>query len=114
MRNYFREPRQATGSGGASDDVTFGPVEPGRVYTIDELAIEDKTTTVTTEARVLISGHGYDHPVLEQATPAAGTLYWLEGRTLHLFEGETLVARFVGATSGDVLQMYLAGYWEET
>lgn len=112
-RHYFRTRRSVVGSGNATDDVEFDPGQTGREYHIDGLAVEDETTAVATEVRVIVTGAGYDHPELEQPTPAAGTLYWLEGRTIHLTEGQKLVARFTGATADDILRMFISGWWEE-
>ena len=60
---------------------------------------------------VYVKGHGYAHWLMSQESPAAGQLYWERWPTF-LFRGESLVARFIGATAGDVLNLYLEGwYW---
>ena len=113
-RSWFRQRVSKASGGGTYDDVTFGPVDPGQRYAIERLAVEDETTAPTGDIRVYVDGHGYLHWELEQDSPAAATLYWLKGeRPLRLHEGESLVARFTGATSGDKLHMYLEGYLEE-
>lgn len=111
-RNWFRTRRSKESAGGSYDDVSFGPVEPGRHYTIQRYAVEDENSALTGDIRVFVAGHGYNHYLVEKDTPAAAELVW-ENEPTHLFEGETLTARFTGATSGDDLHLYLEGWWEE-
>lgn len=110
--NFFRQRVTKAAGSGAYTDVAFGPAQPGRRYTITRLAVEDETSAPSTDIRVFVDGHGYPHYILEQNSPAAATLYWENEPTL-LFEGESLVARFTGATLNDVLQLYVEGWWEE-
>ena len=108
-RNRFRTRRQRHAAG-TSDDVTFGPILEPRHYTIRHLAVRDATTTPTGAITLLVAGHGPDYLIDEVPAPAAGRLYvftdeiWLE-------PGETLIARVVGATAADLLELYLEGDW---
>ena len=97
-------------TGDAFDDVSFGPVEPERVYHVSRFAVEDEDSTPTGDIRVSVDGHGYRHFLTEQDIPAAATLYW-ENEPTHLSEGESLTVRFTGATNNDSLQLYLEGFW---
>ncbi len=109
---FFRARRRKVSTGDATDDVAYGPIDPERIYHISRLAVEDEDSAPTGDIRVLVTGHGYDHPIVEQDSPAAATLYW-ENEPFHLMEGESLVARFTGAASGDALLMYLEGFWHK-
>ncbi len=111
-RNWFRTRRSIRSAGGSYDDVSFGAIEPGRHYTIERLAVEDEDSAPSGDIRVFVAGHGYNHYLIEQNSPAAATLYWAN-EPIHLFEGETLTVRFTGCASGDDLQMYIEGWWEE-
>lgn len=112
-RNYFRERRSLVAVGGTYDDVTFGPVQAGRRYTVERLSIEDETNTLGGDFRLLVLGHGYDHPEMEANTVTNAVRYFMAGEPLRLLEGESLTGRFTGATTGDILRMYFSGYWEE-
>jgi len=102
--------RVAKESTGATDEyLQTEKVEPERIWCIQTLAFENETS-VTAEVRVYIEGHGYPHYILQQENPPAADLYWFTDDFL-LVEGERLVCRFTGTTSGDLLRMYLTGYW---
>ena len=111
VRHYFRDRRTLAAVLGTTDSVVWGPVLNGRPYHLTELAVEDETSAPTTDVRVVVTGHGFDFPLLEQDSPGAATLYWSETEHV-LTEGESLVARFRGATAADVLQLYVSGWWE--
>lgn len=112
MRNYFRDRRSLAAVGGTYDEVEYGPIRENRRYHVTRLGVEDETSAPSTDIRVYVKGHGYDHWILEQNSPAAGVLYWDTDGTF-LTMGESLVARFTGATAADVLQLYIEGWWEE-
>lgn len=112
IRHYFRDRRTVAATLGTTDNVTWGPVLTGRIYHITELAVEDETSAPSTDVRVVVTGHGFDFPLVEQDLPAAATLYWSETEHV-LSEAESLVARFRGATAADRLQLYVSGWWEE-
>ena len=111
-RNHFRERRTKLAGTGAYTDVEFGPILEDRLYIIRRFAVEDETSAPATDIRVFVSGHGYNHLLNEQNSPAAATLYWDVDKT-YLRQGESLVARFTGPTASDVLQLYVEGVWME-
>jgi len=111
-RHHFRERRRAAAAGGTYDEVEFGPILEDRLYALRRVAAEDETTTLTGALRLYVKGHGYEHWLAEQKSPQLGTLYWLP-KVTYLRMGESLVARFTGATASDVLQLYLEGVWWE-
>jgi len=111
-RHYFRQRVTKLAGSGAYTDVVFGPVLHDRFYQITRFAVEDETTAPSTDIRVFVDGHGFNHYLLEQDSPAAATLYW-ESDPTFLTQGESLVARFTGPTLNDVLQLYVEGWWVE-
>ncbi len=110
--NWFRSRRSTRAAGGAYDDVRFVPEGNDRYYLITRLSVIDETSAPATDIRVHVEGHGYNHLVMEQNTPGANTLYTVPD-PVRLMPGETLVARFTGATLADALQMYFEGWWTE-
>jgi len=110
--NYFRYPIETQAKGGTFDEVTFGPIRNGRFYRITRFAVEDETSSPSGDIRVYVSGHGLPYWLLEQNSPQSATLYW-DDRGTFLVEGESLVARFTGATAGDRLRMYIEGWYLE-
>lgn len=98
---------------GDNDEVKFGPIEHDRLYVITRFAVEDETSAPSGDIRCYVEGHGYEHWLNEENSPAAGVLYWDTDGTF-LVMGEFLVARFTGATANDVLELYVEGYWHPT
>lgn len=111
-RHYFRVRRTLVAVGGTYDDVEFGPILEDRLYHIARFGVEDETTAPSTDVRCYVKGHGYEHWLNEENSPAAGVLYWDVDGTF-LVMGESLVARFTGADPADVLELYVEGWWEE-
>lgn len=109
-RHWFRDRRTVHSAGGTYDDIRWEPPVKDALYRLTSLAVEDETSAPSGDIRVHIEGHGYNHPLLEEDSPAAATLYWADKEEVVL-PGEVLVARITGATSADVLQLYLAGYY---
>ena len=95
-------------AGATNEDITIGPVPPGRLWVITNIALEDETTAFTS-ARVIMTGYGEDHPMIEGVTLGAATLYWADAQ-LYIPEGRSLRIRFVGTTSADVLAAYINGF----
>lgn len=93
----------------ATEEIAFPRVEPGRHYHITRVAVENETST-STDVRILVRGHGWDHYIEEKDTLAADTLY-RENEPFHLSEGEDLVAKFTGVSVNDDLRFYVEGYW---
>jgi len=107
----FRERVQKVAAG-TSDDVDFGRITQPRHYVITHLAARDVTTTPTGALTIMVKGHGYDHLIDEVPAPAKGRLYVFSDEIM-LEEGETLTARFDGATADDALELFLEGVWRE-
>lgn len=110
-RNYFRW-RGGKIAAAGTNEIAFPRVEPGRQYHITRIAVENETSA-STDVRILVRGHGYDHYELEQDSPAAATLYW-DSDPIDLGEGEDFVAKWTGASASDLLLFYVEGYWDRT
>ena len=109
-RNYFRW-RGVKVAAAGTNEIAFPRVEPKRQYHIARVAVENETTA-STDVRILVRGHGWDHYEMEQDSPAAATLYW-DSDPIELSEGEDLVAKWTGATANDRLVFYVSGWWVE-
>lgn len=107
-RKWFRLRRHLAAVGGTYDDVEFAPKLEDEFIQVARIAVEDEDNNPT-EIRIFIDGHGYNHPVAEETSPVAATLYWVRWPT-YIVTGEKLVARFTGATAADNLYMYLEGW----
>lgn len=95
--------------GSTNVDVDDDPVPPGRKIVIKHWAAIDETSAFT-ELTLLRKIGKREHELEEQKSPAANTLYWSTNE-YHFTEGEVISTRFTGTTSGDVLKVYLDGYW---
>lgn len=106
----YKDRKVGVGVTGADVLVKSDYVKIGKRYCFQRVTFEDKTSAFTS-LRVYVEGHGYEHYLAEQKSPAAATLYWLKD-PIYLIPGERLVAKFTGTTTGDVLEMCITGYWE--
>jgi len=110
-RSVLRKVYRVVSTGAAYDDVAADRVDPGELWRIESISAENETSNFT-ELRIYIKGHGYEHWLYEKENPLGGKLYWSE-EDITLGEGEQIIARFSGCTSGDKLAFYLNGYREE-
>lgn len=110
-KNWFRW-RGVKVAAATTEEIAFPRVEPGRHYHITRFSVENETSA-STDVRVLVRGHGWDHPEVEKDSPAAATVYY-ENEPTHLSEGEELLAKWTGATVSDRLVFYVEGWWVKT
>jgi len=108
-RKWFRGRRVAAAAGGTYDEVVYDPLLEAQFLQLTTVAVEDETNAPSGHIRVYVRGHGYEHWILDEASPSADTLYWARWPT-YLVEGEQLVARFYGATASDRLVLYFEGW----
>lgn len=95
-----------------SNDVSMDPVAPGWLWCIQRVAVENETTAYT-DLRLLKAGRAADLLLVEEDSPAAATLYWIN-KPVYLMEMQYLVARLSGCTVGDVIKVYLTGWKSKT
>jgi len=86
-------------------------VPPGQLWCIQRLSVEGSSTTSggNTRCRVYISGHGYEHYLVEQDAPAASTLYWTE-QPFWMIPGERLAATWDQAQASATVELQAMGY----
>ena len=92
------------------EEIIMSKLLPDRRLWVLHVLLENETSAYSL-AELVVRGRGYDHPIQEELTPQAGRLYWSFDKFL-MTEGEFLVARFTGTTTGDRLAMYLTGLEE--
>jgi len=97
---------------GTTDDLETDPVPDGRLYCIQHVAVEDETTYVT-EVRLYKSELERDFLLAEQDLLSAAVPYTYD-EPFYLSPYQRLKVRFTGATAGDVLKVYLSGWWQTT
>lgn len=100
-----------TGSVPASGivEVETGPKLPGEFWTIDYVAFEDETSAAT-DARLYTDGTFGRQYWRQWTTLAADTIYSELRQSLHLADGQAVGIRITGATSGDIVRLYLRGH----
>ena len=99
---------ESKASDGATNvDLEIGPVPPGWTWELRHVSAEDETTA-STSLRLGVKRARTFLPLEEQKSPAAATLYSSQD-PWHLAPGNSIVARFNGTTSGDVLRLYVNG-----
>ena len=106
-KNALRLRFRAVATGGTYDYVKSDQVPPGQIWHIRNHSFENETGARGT-ARGYVDGHGYEHWLWEQASPAAATLYWSE-EDIVLTEGEKLAVRQATVTALDELQLLING-----
>ncbi len=111
MRRALRLRYRSAAKGGTYDYVRSDPVPPDQIWYVRSHSFENESGD-RGMARGFVEGHGYDHWLWEQESPAADTLYWSE-ENLILSEGERLVVRQASCTSGDRIQLLINGELED-
>lgn len=94
-------------AGATNEDVDLATVPPGWTWELHHVAAEDETTAFDSLRIGIRNGVSF-RPLEEQISPAAATLYFSPD-PWHLVPGDSIVARFKGTTSGDILQLYANG-----
>lgn len=99
--------KAATGS----NDLEMDLIEDGQLYCVQGVTVENETSAYT-DLRILIGGVGEEMALFEEDTPQAATLYWTTDE-VYLREGQALVCRLSGCTSGDKIRATLRGWWQQ-
>lgn len=107
-RQWFRQRIKGLAAGGTYDELEYRHSLENYWLQITRISVEEKANAPSS-IRLYVKGHGYEHWVGEETNPSAGVLYWIEWPT-YLTEGETLVARFYGATTDNELEMLIEGW----
>ena len=84
-------------------------VKAGRVLVLTSVAVEDKTSALTSLRIGKISGGAF-FPWQEQKTPQAAQLYWSD-KEQWIREAEQFAVELIGGVAADACWAYLDGYW---
>jgi len=104
------KPRHKTSGGATNEDIYFEQVDQGEKWCVQHVAARDNTSAFS---RLLlgVERQGSYRWIEDTPSPAAGTYYTFH-EPIYLYEGDRLVVRFVGTTSGDSLEAVIRGYEE--
>lgn len=106
-----RKPIRFISAGVATEYIDDDRVKPGYEHIITRVALENQTTAFTQFRLGVWDGANYQLSE-EQKTPAAATLYWTTD-PIYLSEGENLRIELKGCTSGDVVMVYIDGFFRK-
>ncbi len=102
----FQERRDSAGP--TNEDFNFGPVPPGHLWVITNIAAENETNNAGA-IRVSITGFGLDNHLASEEEVADGLIYSFEN-TYYIPEGRTLRVRMLGTHSADVVTVSVNGF----
>ncbi len=106
-----RKPIKFVSSGVATEYIDDDRVKPGYEHIITRLAIENQTTGFTQLRFGAWDGASFQLAE-EQKNPVAATLYWTAD-PIYLSEGENFRIELKGCTSGDVVMVYVDGFFRK-
>ena len=93
---------------GAADQIDFGPVPPGHLWVITNIAILNDNNN-TDRVRLSIEGYGESHYLADIKDPSDQKVYNVN-ETYYIPEGRTLRVRWINSVSSDVLHAYVSGF----
>ena len=106
-----RRPIRFVSAGVATEYINDEPVKPGYIHIITRIALENQISAFTS-FRIGVWDGGDYHISEEQKSPSAATLYWTS-EPIYLFEGENLRTELKDCLSGDVVMMYIDGFFRK-
>jgi len=106
-----RRPIRFISGGVATEYIDDDRVKPGYDHIITRIALENLNHAMTRFRVGVWDGANYQLSE-EQKSPVAATLYWTSD-SIYLSEGENLRIEIVGATVGDVIMVYIDGFFRE-
>ena len=95
-------------AGGSADQIDFGPVSPGHLWVITNIAFINDTNN-TDRVRISLEGFGETQPLAEVNDPSDQRIYYVNG-AWYVPEGRTLRVRWITSVSLDVLHAYVQGF----
>ena len=98
----------AISAAGAADQIDFGPVPPGHLWVITNIAILNDDNN-TGRVRLSIEGFGELHHLADIKDPSDQKVYNVN-ETYYIPEGRTLRVRWISSTSLDTLHAYVSGF----
>jgi len=103
----YRNSLVLTSKAAAYDDILDDVIKPGFMRRYDLITCENVGHAYT-ELRIGIKRASYIDWLEGEKSPSAATLYWMDDPVI-LVEGEQLIVRFTGCTSGDELKVTIVG-----
>ncbi len=100
--------KMVASAGAAADQIDFGPVPPGHLWVITNIAVLNDTNN-TDRVRISIEGFGELHHLADINDPSDQRVYNVN-ETYYIPEGRYLRVRWIGSISLDVLHAYLSGF----
>ena len=95
-------------AGGSTDQIDFGPVPPGHLWAITNVAFLNDTNN-TDRVRISIAGFGEDHHLADVNDPSDQRVYSVN-ENYYIPEGRYLRVRWIGSVALDVLHAYVSGF----
>ena len=95
-------------AGAAADQIDFGPVPPGHLWLITNIAVLNDTNN-TDRVLISIKGFGELHHLADINDPSDQRVYNVN-ETYHIPEGRYLRVLWIGSVSADVLHAYVSGF----
>lgn len=111
LDRLYRKPIKFTSAGVATEYINDETVKPGYIFMLTRIVVENETTSYTSFRIGVYDGTNY-HLEEEQKTPVAGQLYWTT-EPIYIAEGENLRVELVGCTSGDIVKVYVDGFFRK-
>jgi len=100
-----------TSSGASYDDLESEQVEPGRIFEVRHVAVENRTSAYTRLVIGVADGLSFFQKE-EENSPGADNIFWSRSKFL-IPSGKKLRARLTGCSSSDDLHMCYEGFlWE--
>ena len=94
-----------------TNNLTAVKVKQGRIWHVRIVSVENQTNNFT-RLRIIIVDGNVTYSCFEDMSPLAGELYFSDDE-IFLREGQQIQAQLQGCTAGDVLVMFVHGYWED-
>ena len=106
-----RKPIRFVSGGVTPEYIDDDAVKPGYMRIITRIAVENETTAFTKFRIGTWDGANF-HLAEEQISPAVDTLYWTAD-PIYLSETEKLRIELRGCISGDVIMVYIDGFFRK-
>lgn len=105
----IRKQLRFVSAGAATEHIDDDQAKPGRVNIFVRISIENKTSAFSSFRIGVWDGANFQLSE-EQKSPAAATLYWTVD-PIYVSEGGELRVELNGCASGDVIMVYIDGFF---
>lgn len=108
MKEIFRDRARKTSDGSTNIDIKLKRFPKWRQGSIRYITAEDETTNFTRVMFGIADGDNI-HWLADKTSPLAATKYWISD-DIPIEQGEEIIVRFTGTTSGDALTVFTRGW----